>query len=65
MSKVGEAKKKQDYNDKPDRRRCRVCLYLKSKKTKNYWGFIDEELRCKIGGFAVKANAICSKFEFK
>lgn len=63
MSKVSEAKAKQNYQDKPLQRRCRVCEHFRSKIEKDKCGYEKEvQLRCSIGRFAVKATAVCDLF---
>ena len=64
MSKISEAKKKQGYEASPDRERCRVCLFLEPSETDNF-GFLQKNLRCTLGNFAVKPNALCDSFEWK
>lgn len=57
MSRVSEAKAKQNYKEKPVQKRCRVCKHVSAS------GYYDQKLTCNFGNFAVKANAICDKFE--
>ena len=65
MSKQSEAKKAQNYQDKPLSRRCRECKFLKVKEVPVKWdaNYVNEHLFCGVGGFAVKANSICDRFE--
>lgn len=65
MSKQSEAKKRQNYQDKPLQRRCRECKNIVSEILKNSWGGELEKLSCAVGGFAVKANSICDLFKLK
>jgi len=62
-SKVAIAKEKQNYQEKPLSRRCRVCKHLQETTFTKDWGGVGKKLRCKIGGFKVTANAICDLFE--
>ena len=63
MSKKSEAKKKQNYQDKPLARRCRTCANLRSEVVKKSWGGDKEMMSCLIGGFAVKPNSACDLYE--
>lgn len=64
MSKISEVKRHLNYQDKPIQRRCIICKHLKiTLYTKDCGGF--EKLRCNIGKFIVKANALCDSFEMK
>lgn len=65
MSKQSDARKKQNYQDKPLSRRCRECANIEEKRVDKSWGGWSEILRCSIGGFAVKANSVCDLFERK
>lgn len=65
MSKISDAKQKQGYQGKPSTRRCRVCSFLNAEKKDTGWGGWSEILRCGLGGFAVKPNAVCNMFTKK
>ena len=68
MSKQSEARKKQNYNAKPDRDMCSNCKYFNSDMVPSEWNpeYIQEKnLRCGIGEFAVKKTATCSDHKFK
>ena len=69
MSKQSEAKAKQGYDQKPLVRSCRNCKNLapKLKELLDWPGrlYNHESLHCGIGGFAVKAQAVCNEFQTK
>lgn len=66
MSKVSEAKKKQNYQTKQETARCAICSFFRSEFIENKWGYKEEKnVRCGIGGFAIKKTAICDMFEHK
>lgn len=67
MSKQSDAKKAQGYVDKATPMTCSNCAHFKSEKVDIgiYSPYItDKNIRCGIGGFAVKKNATCNKFTF-
>lgn len=71
MSKQSEAKQRQGYDDKPTPRNCGNCTNFRSDSVHmgNSWnpaGYWEEKnLRCGLGGFAVKKRGICNKFDMK
>lgn len=71
MSKQSEAKSKQKYIAKPTPKTCANCIHFKSDKeviksmySSNQYTK-ESNLRCGIGGFAVKKMATCNQFEEK
>ena len=68
-SKQQIAKEEQGYIPKFIPRNCSTCRYFKSemKTEKGYYGdWIKEvDLRCTFGGFAVKKQGVCNKYQFK
>lgn len=67
MSKQSDAKVAQGYEAKPAARTCGNCAHFASDKVERvgYMGgiFIDEKnIRCGLGGFAVKKMAVCNLF---
>jgi hypothetical protein len=69
MSKASEAKKIQGYVDKAIPRTCMTCNHFTHDtitQTHGYGSFTrDTNLRCSIGGFAVKKMATCNGWEVK
>ena len=70
MSKQSEAKKYQNYNPKPDHASCTNCKHFTSDNVgKEGWNkkmyYQEKNLRCSIGGFAVKKNGTCTEHCFK
>ena len=67
MSKVTEAKKEQGYVSNP--RSCGTCKRMRcdlveAKRWDGKPGKIEKKnIRCEIGGFAVKVNSSCDKYE--
>ena len=66
MSKVTEAKKKQGYVSQP--RSCGTCSRVRFdlvEVAKPYLGLMIENknIRCEIGGFAVKVNSSCDEYD--
>lgn len=64
MSKQSDAKKSQNYNPKPIPAECSNCFNFKKERTQtNEWlgkkYYRDKNLRCGIGGFAVKKKGTC------
>lgn len=69
MSKQSEAKERQGYIEKPSLRKCSTCRYYSYEvETRKDWADVEYEIkkkiRCAIGGFTIKANAICNRFDF-
>jgi hypothetical protein len=68
MSKQSEAKKRQNYNPKPEHAKCSNCIHFGSfiEKQKGYYGEYETEkgLTCTFGGFAVKKTATCTEHKF-
>lgn len=68
MSKQSEAKANQGYVAKPVPKTCMNCQHYRSDlidrpPTRNGVIYTDEKnLRCGIGGFAVKKMATCNEF---
>lgn len=71
MSKVQQAKEAQGYNPKPMPATCMNCRHFTSKKETMYrpWDTYtwtkESELRCGLGGFAVKKSATCDDWRGK
>lgn len=63
MSKISEAKEAQGYEPKPVFPMCSNCINLKSdiEEIKTYGQVYKKEtnIRCGIGGFAVKKQGTC------
>lgn len=69
MSKQSEAKQAQGYEQKPVITVCKNCKHFKF-KIEEYVPFggvyyLDKEIRCGIGGFAIKKMATCKLYERK
>ena len=67
MSKQSEAKKSMGYVEKPFPRKCSTCSNYEYDEVteKTYTGVEYTEkkrIRCSLGGFAVKANAVCDAY---
>lgn len=67
MSKQSEAKERQGYQAKPVPATCVNCAYYASefKQVKTRWGMPytkETNLRCGLGGFAIKKTATCNSF---
>lgn len=70
MSKQTDAKARQGYNLKPIMPVCSTCRYYTSRMEsgKTSWGAKwnqEKELRCGIGGFAIKKMASCDEWGLK
>jgi hypothetical protein len=69
MSKQSDAKAAQGYDPKPMPKTCMNCANFTCDRSQpylphnEYW--LENNLRCTIGGFAVKKMATCDKFEVK
>jgi len=68
MSNQSKAKTEQGYVEKPIPHKCSTCCYyMYDVETREGWGRVmydvKKKLRCLIGGFAVKPNAICDRFD--
>lgn len=67
MSKVSEAKKAQNYYATPDRAICSTCKHYTSDQVVSSWNnkvLLEKNIRCGVGGFAIKKKATCSSHEF-
>ena len=69
MSKQSEAKKRQNYNPKPDQAVCSNCIHYASEITERegvFGGTYKDEKNktCTFGGFVVKKTATCSEHKF-
>lgn len=70
MSKQSEAKKRQNYNPKPEYNICSNCIQFESDmvEIKDTFGsrpYYDEKnKKCTLGDFVVKKTATCSAHEF-
>lgn len=68
MSKQSEAKAAQGYIAKPVPKTCMNCQHYKVEVTQTksaYSSYIynkESNLRCRLGGFAVKKMATCNEF---
>ena len=71
MSKQSEAKLAQGYIPKPTPNVCSRCNYFALDKNMVSYGLSnntyteEKNIRCELGGFAVKKNSTCNKFEVK
>lgn len=73
MSKQSEAKKNQNYTPKAKPRTCQNCTAFTFDRVQTQpptqWNeagwWEDKNLRCEIGGFAVKKMASCDMFVMK
>lgn len=70
MSKQSEAKKSQGYEPKPIQRVCMNCKHYTSKyaDVHNVWDKsyqVEKELRCDLGGFAIKKMGTCKLYKEK
>jgi len=69
MSKQSQAKLAQGYEQKPIPKTCANCIHFKSDKEVIKSAYSSNQytkesnLRCGIGGFAVKKMATCNMFE--
>lgn len=67
MSKQSEAKVAQGYVLKAPPKNCAVCKHFASTTTEEtghyFTRYKESNLRCELGGFAVKKMAVCNKFE--
>ena len=67
MRKIGEAKAKQGYIEKPIHAKCSNCKYFQSeeKEEEGYYMIWTKEvnLRCGLGGFAIKKQGVCNQHE--
>ncbi len=68
MSKQSEAKKRQNYNPKPEYDICSNCDHYAGEMEfqKGAFGGWEKEINksCKIGGFVVKKQGTCSEHTF-
>ena len=59
MSKQSEAREKQEYDPKPVHAMCSNCKYFSSDFL-DIDGYLQEKnMRCILGGFAVRKPAVC------
>lgn len=69
MSKQSELKLLMDYKEKPVFPICSNCKHYQSEMiTTNNFGkdWVQEKnIRCELGGFAIKKQATCNKHQFK
>ena len=73
MSKQSDAKEYQKYCAKPIQKTCSNCKNFLFDVVKTHEGtswhpdgwFADKNLRCEIGGFAVKKTGNCEQHEIK
>ncbi len=69
MSKQSEAKKRQNYIQKPTLRTCCNCKQYKNKIVTFYHSFgpptQEKDIHCIVGDFAVKKMATCDLFSFR
>lgn len=68
MSKQAKAKEEQGYDPKPVPRICSTCMHFSSRKEKLVHEFgtytQEKDIRCSIGGFAIKKTAACRLHQF-
>ena len=66
MSKKSDAKRKQGYNDMPIPRTCGNCEKYQSELVVHKYDFgeytQEKNMRCGLGGFAVKNTATCNEW---
>lgn len=66
MSKQSDAKLEQKYQLKPKFPMCSNCKFFKSDKKEGTFGYIKESnIRCGLGGFAIKKQGTCEKHDFQ
>ena len=70
MSKQSENKKAQEYQASPIVPTCSNCTFFESKMVRTYYTSLnyydlEKNLRCGIGGFAVKKHGTCKLHLFK
>lgn len=70
MSKQQEAKERQGYETKPILPVCKTCQHRTSRieHGKDYYGRAweqEKDIRCGLGGFAIKEMASCAGWELK
>jgi len=73
MSRQSDAKNKQGYQAKPTPHICSTCKHFQFDRVQTQapstWNpngyFEDKNLRCGMGGFAVKKTAACNEWELK
>ena len=66
MSKQQDAKTIQGYTPKALPQFCSACIHYRSEFIKNQWQFTEEKnIRCGLGGFAIKKQGTCNKWEGK
>ena len=66
MSKQQTAKEKQGYNPKPVFPMCSNCKHYSMQPETTNWGYTREtNIRCGIGGFAIKKQGTCNSHDFK
>jgi hypothetical protein len=63
MSKKADLKTEQGYDPKPTFAMCSNCKNFKSDKIRNQWGYEEKNIRCGLGGFAVKKQGTCKMHE--
>jgi len=66
MSRQSEAKTQQGYNPKPEPAHCANCAHYKSDRVGSEgWDkkiyYEEKNIRCGIGGFAVKKRGVCNE----
>lgn len=67
LSKQQAAKEAQCYIEKPEHRMCSNCFHRESDKfTSDNWPWaFEKNIRCGIGGFAIKQTAVCGVHHFE
>jgi hypothetical protein len=68
-SRQAKNKRLQGYNPKPTPQTCCNCVFFIKDMVEKRYGqgepFLEEKnLRCSLGGFAVKRRGTCNEFEF-
>ena len=66
MSKQQKAKEAQEYTPKAQPKFCSACMHYRSEFVTNQWNYVEEKaIRCGIGGFVIKKQGTCNKWETK
>lgn len=67
MSKVNDIKKQMGYQPKPVFEICSKCKHIRIDKVAAPWNknvILEKNVRCVLGGFAVKKQGTCDEHEF-
>ncbi len=59
---IMKPKEQQGYEPKPTFPMCSNCQHFRSDKVMNQWKYEEEKnIRCRLGGFAIKKQGTCNK----